>query len=355
MSDTEVPVLAEVRNRVGHLALNRPVGLNALTLQMIRITWRQLHAWESDPEIVAVVLRANGEKAFCAGGDIRSLYDSYQAGDDLHHVFLEEKYSLDQYIHGYPKPIVALMDGFVLGGGMGLVQGTALRVVTERVKMGMPETSIGYFPDVGGSNFLPRLPGELGLYLGITGIQIRAADALYARLADWCLPSERISEFDRRLDQISWGYAPREILAGLLSSLASNRLLGAELKSLHPAIDEHFTQPDLSAIRASLQAERRPEYQDWAEQTVELLNNRSPLAMSATLKLLRLGRTLSLANCFELELHLERQWFAKGDLIEGVRALLIDKDKTPRWNPPTLEQLDTNRVNEFFDGFQPAT
>ncbi|HBO0349214.1 TPA: enoyl-CoA hydratase/isomerase family protein [Pseudomonas aeruginosa] len=354
MTDNESPVLASVRNRVGHLTLNRPAGLNALTLQMVRIMWHQLQAWESEPEVLAVVLRASGEKAFCAGGDIRALYDSYQTGDDKHHIFLEEKYALDQYIHGYSKPTVALMDGFVLGGGMGLVQGTALRVVTERVKMGMPETSIGYFPDVGGSYFLPRLPGELGLYLGITGVQIRAADALYARLADWCLPSEQIPEFDRRLDQVSWAHPPREILAGLLSSLASNRLLGAELKALHPAINEHFAQPELAAILASLQAENRAEYQDWAEQTVELLNNRSPLAISATLKLLRLGRTLSLANCFELELHLERQWFAKGDLMEGVRALLIDKDKTPRWNPPTLEQLDASRVNEFFDGFQPA-
>ncbi|MCL6691337.1 enoyl-CoA hydratase/isomerase family protein [Pseudomonas sp. R3.Fl] len=354
MSDAEAPVLVEVRNRVGHLTLNRPAGLNALTLPMIRILQQQLQAWADDQAILAVVLRANGEKAFCAGGDIRALYDSYRAGTDLQHIFFEEEYALDQYIHGYPKPIVALMDGFVLGGGMGLVQGAALRVVTERVKMGMPETGIGYFPDVGGSYFLPRLPGELGLYLGITGIQIRAADALYARLADWCLPSAQISEFDRRLDQIIWVHPPRETLAGLLSSLANNRLPGAELKTLHPAIDKHFAQPDLAAVRASLQAESRPEYQDWAEQTVALLNNRSPLAISTTLKLLRLGRTLSLANCFELELHLDRQWFAKGDLMEGVRALLIDKDKTPRWNPPTLEQLDASRVDEFFDGFQPA-
>ncbi|MDH1440410.1 enoyl-CoA hydratase/isomerase family protein [Pseudomonas sp. GD03721] len=354
MSDAEAPVLAEARNRVGHLTLNRPAGLNALTLPMIRILWQQLQAWEDDPTILAVVLRANGEKAFCAGGDIRALYDSYRAGDDLHHIFFEEEYALDQYIHDYPKPIVALMDGFVLGGGMGLVQGAALRVVTERVKMGMPETGIGYFPDVGGSYFLPRLPGELGFYLGITGIQVRATDALYARLADWCLPSEQLAEFERCLDHMTWTGHPHESLSSLLATLASNRLTGAELKALRPAIDEHFALPDLPAIRASLQAESRPEYQDWAEQTVKLLDSRSPLAMSVTLELLRRGRTLSLANCFELELHLDRQWFAKGDLMEGVRALIVDKDKSPRWNPPTLEQLENKRVSEFFNGFQPT-
>ncbi|MGE6688862.1 enoyl-CoA hydratase/isomerase family protein [Stutzerimonas stutzeri] len=352
MSEADAPVLAEVHNRVGYLTLNRPAGLNALTLQMIRILWQQLQAWEDDPTIIAVVLRADGEKAFCAGGDIRALYDSYRADDDLYRIFFEEEYALDQYIHGYPKPIVALMDGFVLGGGMGLVQGAALRVVTERVKMGMPETGIGYFPDVGGSYFLPRLPGELGVYLGITGSQVRAADALYARLADWCLPSERIAEFDRVLERIDWTSHPHEDLRNLLSSLASNRLPGAELKALRPAIDEYFSLPDLPAIRASLLEESRPEYQDWAEETVKLIDSRSPLAMAVTLELLRRGRTMALGECFELELHLDRQWFAKGDIMEGVRALIVDKDKTPHWNPPTLAELVPERVQALFAGFR---
>ncbi|AYC31559.1 enoyl-CoA hydratase/isomerase family protein [Pseudomonas cavernae] len=355
MSESAATVLATVRNRIGHLTLNRPDGLNALTLPMIRALSQQLRAWAVDPTVVAVVLRASGEKAFCAGGDIRALHDSFRAGDDLHTVFFEEEYALDQNIHAYPKPLVALMDGFVLGGGMGLAQGAALRVVTERVRMGMPETGIGYFPDVGGSYFLSRLPGELGLYLGITGVQIRAADALHARLADWCLPSELLAEFDRCLDQLSWTTHPQESLRTLLATLASNQLPGAELKALQPAIDAHFAQADLPAIRAALLAETRPEFQDWAAQTAKLLDSRSPLAMSVTLELLRRGRQLPLSDCFELELHLDRQWFAKGDIIEGVRALLIDKDKTPRWNPPTLAQLDAERVNDFFSGFQAAS
>ncbi|HUE94750.1 enoyl-CoA hydratase/isomerase family protein [Pseudomonas sp.] len=354
MSDIEAPVLAQVRNRIGHLTLNRPAGLNALTLPMVRLLLQQLHAWEQNPEIVAVVLRAAGEKAFCAGGDIRMLYDSHKSGDNKHEIFLEEEYALDEYIHTYSKPIVALMDGFVLGGGMGLVQGATLRVITERTRMGMPEVAIGFYPDVAGSYFLPRLPGELGIYLGVSGLQVRAADALYARLADWCITSEQIADLDRCLDGMSWTHHPREALCTLLATLAVSQLPGSELKALRPAIDEYFALPDLPSIRAALLTESRPQFQDWAEETIKVLDSRSPLAMAVTLELLRRGRNLPLADCFAQELHLDYQWFDQGELMEGVRALLIDKDKNPRWNPPTLAELDPARVQAFFAGFKPA-
>lgn len=342
------PVLAEVRNRIGHLTLNRPQGLNALNLDMVRLLQRQLSAWADDGQILAVVLRGAGEKAFCAGGDIRALYDSYQAGDDQWQRFFEEEYALDQYIHAYPKPFLALVDGFVLGGGMGLMQGAALRVITERTRMGMPETAIGYFPDVGSSHFLSRLSGELGTYLGVTGNQIRAADALYAGLADWCLPSEQLAEFDRCLDNLSWNTPARETLRTLLATLASRTLPGAELKALHPAIEQHFAQDSIAAIRASLQGETREAFRAWAEDTLKVLDSRSPLALCVTLELLRRGRQLSLAECFAQELHLDRQWFAAGDFIEGVRALIVDKDKNPRWNPPHLEAVDPAQVQRLF-------
>ncbi|MCM2321424.1 MAG: enoyl-CoA hydratase/isomerase family protein [Pseudomonas sp.] len=352
MSNAELPVLAEVRNRIGQLTLNRPAGLNALNLEMIRLLWQQLQAWEHDAQVLAVVLRGNGEEAFCAGGDIRALYDSYKAGDGEHQTFFEEEYALDQYIHGYSKPLIALMDGFVLGGGMGLVQGASLRVITERVRMGMPEVGIGYFPDVGGSYFLSRLPGELGIYLGVTGSQVRAADALYTGLADWCLSSEQLPELDRCLDNLAWNTHPREALRTLLATLGTSRMPGAELKAWRAAIDQYFALPDLPSIRAALVAESRPELLDWAEETVKLLDSRSPLAMSVTLEMLRRGRQLSLADCFALELHLDRQWFAKGDIMEGVRALIVDKDKSPRWNPPSLAAVTTEHIDGFFAGFK---
>ncbi|UTW08147.1 enoyl-CoA hydratase/isomerase family protein [Pseudomonas benzenivorans] len=355
MSNILSCVLADVRNGVGHLTLNRPDDLNALTLPMVRQLFRYLGAWEKDSAIRAVVLRGAGNRAFCAGGDIRQLYESHRTGDNQHELFFEEEYALDEYLHNYPKPVLALMDGFVLGGGMGLAQAATLRVISERTRMGMPEVGIGFFPDVGGSYFLPRLPGELGLYLGVTGTQVRAADAIYSGLADYCLSSARFPELDKTLDQMTWSSAPLEDLNSLIKSLASEQVLGSELKAYRQAIDQYFNLPDLPTIRTALQSEERPELLDWAEETVRLLDSRSPLSMAVTLELLRRGRYLSLGDCFAMELHLSYQWFDKGDLIEGVRALIIDKDKNPQWNPPTLADLEPVGIQSFFRGFRPAT
>ncbi|MGZ9738651.1 enoyl-CoA hydratase/isomerase family protein [Pseudomonas sp. GNP012] len=344
-------VLAEVRNHIGHLTLNRPAGLNALTLDMVRNLHRQLDAWSQDPQVHAVVLRGAGEKAFCAGGDIRSLHDSFKSGDTLHEDFFVEEYALDLAIHHYRKPVLALMDGFVLGGGMGLVQGADLRVVTEKSRLAMPEVGIGYFPDVGGSYFLPRIPGELGIYLGVSGVQIRAADALYCGLADWYLESDKLGTLDEKLDQLEWHDSPLKDLQSLLATLAVQQLPNAPLSALRPAIDHFFAQPDVPSIVEQLRQVTVADSHAWAASTADLLETRSPLAMGVTLEMLRRGRELPLEQCFALELHLDRQWFERGDLIEGVRALLIDKDKTPRWNPPTLKALDAEHVASFFSGF----
>lgn len=345
-------VLAEVRNHVGHLTLNRPAGLNAITLEMVRSLSRQLQAWADDPTVYAVVLRGAGEKAFCAGGDIRSLYDSFKHGDTLHEDFFVEEYALDLAIHHYRKPVLALMDGFVLGGGMGLVQGADLRVVTERSRLAMPEVAIGYFPDVGGSYFLPRIPGELGIYLGVTGVQIRAADALYCGLADWYLDSAKLAVLEQKLDQLHWQDSPLKDLQGVLAKLAVQQLPDAPLEALRPAIDHFFALPDVPSIVEQLQAVTVADSHEWALTTANLMQTRSPLAMAVTLEMLRRGRHLPLEQCFALELHLDRQWFERGDLIEGVRALIIDKDKTPRWNPPTLRELDASHVESFFHDFK---
>ncbi|MNJ42554.1 2,3-dehydroadipyl-CoA hydratase [compost metagenome] len=332
------------------MTLNRPAGLNALTLDMVRSLQRQLDAWAADTQVHAVVLRGEGPKGFCAGGDIRSLYDSYKAGDSLHRDFFVEEYALDLCIHHYRKPILALMDGFTLGGGMGLAQGAELRVVTERSRLAMPEVGIGYFPDVGGSYFLSRVPGELGTYLGVSGVQVQAADALYCGLADWYLDSSKLAQLDERLDTLSFSEHPLKDLQGVLSKLGTQALEDAPLARLRPAIDHFFALPDVSSIVEQLRAVTVADSHEWALKTAELLETRSPLAMAVTLEMLRRGRHLSLEDCFKMELHLDQQWFDHGDLIEGVRALIIDKDKQPRWNPPTLAGLSRKRVDQFFEG-----
>jgi len=344
-------ILSEVRNHIGYLTLNRPAGLNAITLDMVRLMTTRLQAWADDPRVYAVVLRGSGDKAFCAGGDIRSLYDSFKAGDTLHEDFFVEEYALDLILHHYPKPVLALMDGFVLGGGMGLVQGADLRVVTERSRLAMPEVAIGYFPDVGGSYFLPRIPGELGIYLGVTGVQIRAADALYCGLADWYLDSTRLTELAQRLDSLQWRDSPLKDLQGVLAQLAVQQLPDPPLAALRPAIDHFFALPDVPSIVEQLQQVTVADSHDWGRATADLMQTRSPLAMAVTLQMLRRGRHLRLEQCFALELHLDRQWFARGDLIEGVRALIIDKDKKPQWNPSTVHALDASHVESFFRDF----
>ncbi|MBA1202622.1 enoyl-CoA hydratase/isomerase family protein [Pseudomonas capeferrum] len=343
-------VLVEVRNHVGHLTLNRPSGLNALTLDMVRSLRHHLERWADDPQVHAVMLRGAGPKGFCAGGDIRALHDSFKAGDRLHTDFFVEEYDLDLRIHRYCKPVMALMDGFTLGGGMGLAQGADLRIVTERSRLGMPEVGIGYFPDVGGSYFLSRVPGELGTYLGLTGTQIQAADALYCGLANWYVDSGKLAALDAGLDRLTFGEHPLKDLQGLLAKLGSQALTNAPLDKLRPVIDHFFAQADVSSIVEQLRAVRIGDSHQWALDTADQLETRSPLAMAVTLEMLRRGRHMSLEDCFAMELHLDQQWFEFGDIIEGVRALIIDKDKQPRWNPPTLAGLTRQRTEQFFEG-----
>lgn len=343
-------VRAEVRNHIGHLTLDRPAELNAIDLNMVRALQAQLDAWAGDESVYAVVLRGAGEKAFCAGGDIRSLYQSHETGQNLHQAFFAEEYALDLTIHRYRKPVVALMDGIVLGGGLGLVQGADLRVVTERSRLGMPEVAIGYFPDVGASYFLPRIPGELGIYLGLTGLQIGAADALYCGLANWYLHSVVLNELDRRLDSLQWQGQPLKDLQSALAKIASQHLPGPGLEKLRPAIDHFFARPDVTSIIEQLREVTVADTHAWALSTAALMETRSPVAMAVTLEMLRRGRHLALEECFALELHLDRQWFDRGDIMEGVRALIIDKDKKPQWNPPSVQALSAEHVQSFFSG-----
>ncbi|WP_122563676.1 enoyl-CoA hydratase/isomerase family protein [Pseudomonas viridiflava] len=343
-------ILVEVRNHIGHLTLNRPAGLNALDLEMVRTLRKQLDAWADDEGVYAVVLRGAGGKAFCAGGDIRSLYESHRNGLDSHQMFFAEEYALDLTIHGYRKPVMALMDGLVLGGGMGLVQGADLRVVTERTRLGMPEVAIGYFPDVGGSYFLSRLPGEIGTWLGVTGSQIGAADALYCGLANWSMNSEMLPRLDHMLDHLKWKSTPLKDLQGAMAKLGTQRLPYPPLELLRPAIDHFFGLPDIPSILEQLQEVTIADTRQWALDTVKRMQGHSPLAMAVTLELLNRGRHLSLHACFAMELHLDRQWFERGDLIEGIRALIIDKDKKPRWKHDRVQDVSAAHVESFFSG-----
>ena len=308
-------ILAAIRSGVATVTLNRPQALNALTIGMLDALTEWFDAWERDDRVRVILMRGAGEKAFCAGGDIRALHDAFKSNAEVYR-FFEVEYTLDERIYNFPKPVVALIDGIVMGGGMGLAQGARLRLVGERTRMAMPETAIGLFPDVGGSYFLSRLAGELGIYLALVGPTLKAADAIYCGLADQYV-----------------GVAP---------------MGEPELEKLRPAIDRHFGLDSIEAIVASLEAERDPAYADFAKKALERLAKSSPTMLKVTLEQIRRGAKLDLAGCFRMERSLIRAAFEQGDFIEGVRALVIDKDNAPKWKPPTLREVRPTSVERFF-------
>jgi enoyl-CoA hydratase/carnithine racemase len=341
-------VLSETRNHIAFITLNRPGALNALSLGMIE----QLHAWllrhAADPDIYAVLLRGAGEKAFCAGGDMRAATQSYKTGGSLHHEFFAAEYPVDFLLYSYPKPYAVLMDGITLGGGMGLSQGSRLRIVGERTRMAMPEVGIGFFPDVGASFFLSRLAGKLGVYLALTGLQIRGADALYCQLADLYLPPPAVASLTEDLSKLQWRDDPASDIRVFLQARAEKDVLKPSLVGLREAIDAHFSHPTVPKILASLEAERRGEYAAWARETAKLMRSRSPTMLSVTLRQLQRGAGLNLAACFRMELGMAAHSFEQGDVLEGVRAVLIDKDNAPRWRPSRIEEVTDAMVEEFF-------
>lgn len=353
---SEGHVLAERRGALGVITLNRPGALNALSLPMIRdITSLLLH-WRADAQVAAVLLQGTSRDgkppAFCAGGDIRFFHQAVLAGDPRLEDFFTEEYALNHLIHHHSKPIVAVMDGVCMGGGMGLSQGAALRIVTEHSKLAMPETQIGLFPDVGGGWFLARCPGHLGEYLALTGQVLTASDALHAGLADVMVPAARLP-------------AMAEALAGLpqpqtdqLHACArgfAEPVSGAPLAAQQAALDAHFSLPTLADIVAALARDHSP----LAQQTLTALHKRSPLMLSVTLTQVRRARHLTLAEALRLERGLVRHCFHQrpgtaSETVEGIRALVIDKDHRPRWNPLHLDDVTAEMVAAFFVSPWPA-
>jgi enoyl-CoA hydratase/carnithine racemase len=341
-------IVRQTRNHVAFITLNRPHALNALSYGMIAALRGELARCAHDPEVRAVLMRGAGEKAFCAGGDIRALYRSFKESGSLHHDFFAAEYALDYLLYGYPKPYIALMDGITMGGGMGLAQPSTLRVVGERTRIAMPEVGIGLFPDVGAGYFLSRLPGSLGPYLALTGLQIGGVDAVYARLADVYLPPTAIASLADDLNVVAWSDDSDETVRRLILARAALDLPAPSLSVLRPAIDRHFSQGSLRGILDSLDAENRTDLHDWARETARLMRTRSPTMLRVTLEQLERGRTLPLADCFRMELGIVEQCFEQGDFMEGIRALLIDRDNLPRWNPATLEEVSDASVQAFF-------
>ncbi|MEW2130947.1 enoyl-CoA hydratase/isomerase family protein [Streptomyces sp. NPDC005435] len=337
MSGDEEPVLLRTAGRAGHVVLNRPRALNALNHTMVRLVDDALTAWEDDPAVETVVVTGAGERGLCAGGDIRAVHDDARDGDGTASAaFWRDEYRLNARIARYPKPYVALMDGIVMGGGVGISAHGSVRVVTERSRVAMPETGIGFVPDVGGTHLLARAPGELGTYLALTGLPVGAGDALLCGLADHYLPSGSVPAF---LDDLAALPAEEAVARHVQPSPAG------ELAGHREWIDACFAAGTVEEILRRLLAHDDPA----AKETAQTLLTRSPSALKATLASLRRARRLgTLEAVLDQEFRVSCALLTHPDLVEGVRAQIIDKDRDPHWSPATLAEVTDADVERLF-------
>jgi len=367
MSSENAPVIfdeltTENGFKIGHATLTKPASLNALDLPMINLLTPQLEKWQQDPKIAMVILDESGERAFCAGGDIVSMYKSMQdwgavkENPDAKNSyalqnFFTQEYQLDYLIHMFSKPILVWGNGIIMGGGLGLMSGGSHRVVTETSRIAMPEISIGLYPDVGGSYFLNKMPAGCGLFLGLTGAFINAADAIYSNLADYFVPHDAQQALFDRLLAANW---QQDVLHQTLSSICDD---------FHTLHSEQLPQGNLieyqdwfTSLATKTDASQAAEYimsvnaedNKWLSKAQKTLSAGSPITANLVFEQLRRGKDMTLAECFQMELGLSCKCGEFGEFQEGVRALLIEKDHQPNWRFKSVDQVPKDTIDYFF-------
>ncbi len=346
ISDTtaaEAETLVERHGALGRIRLNRPKALNSLTLKMVRDIGAALDDFEQDSAVAAVLVTGEGERGLCAGGDIRAIYDGGKTGSELPETFWREEYTLNARIGRYPKPYIVVMDGIVMGGGVGISVYGSHRIVTERTRFAMPETGIGFFPDVGASWFLTRRPSELGTYVGLTGEPLGAADAILVGLADVFVRSERLPALTETLASLPAG-STRETISTTIAGFSEAPPAGV-LEPQQEAIDRLFAFGTIEDILEALRRDGSP----FVEKILPVLSAKSPLSLNVTLRLLRLGqKTDRLEDCLEREFTATAAVLRSHDFYEGVRAAVIDKDRNPQWRPARLADVTAADVDAYF-------
>lgn len=359
MSDSSVvfeylPVAGD--RAIGVARLNRPRQLNALNLDMCRLLLARLGEWASDESVVAVMLEGAGEKGFCAGGDVAEVVKHIRAGGPRRFVygdaFFTVEYQLDLLIHRFPKPLVAWVHGVCMGGGVGLIAGASHRIVSEGVRLAMPEIHIGLFPDVGGGWFLNRVPGAAGRVMALTGLMLNEADVLHAGLADWFVPAELQPDLRVAMSALDWtgdAVSDRAALTRLCAGFHHRARAGLPLSRLRQYADAlRFIgmQPDVESLAASLAAAARED--PWFSAPAEALSAGSPTAARVSFEYLRRTASLSIAEVLEMDRILAAQFQRHPDFPEGVRALLIDKDRQPRWSLSRHDEVPQRLVDAHF-------
>ncbi len=342
-------VLFERRGRLGLVTLNRPQAMNALTHGMALALEKQIDVWHDDDDIAVVAVRGAGDRAFAAGGDIRALYDAGREDGSRNFQFFADEYRLNTKIKRYLKPYVGLMDGVVMGGGVGVSIHGQRRVAGDRTSFAMPETGIGLFPDVGATYFLPRLPGRTGLWLGLTGARLKTADAVACGICDVYVPSDRTDELIDALAHVApAGRQPLEVVDDALAAFARAPAAGPDARTVldahGEAIDRCFGADSVEAVLAALKAEG----DDWAAAQRAAILTKSPSSTRIAFRQIRAGARLDFEDCMRLEYRLARYCMTHPDFYEGVRAVIIDKDNAPRWQPATLAAATDEHVAQAF-------
>jgi enoyl-CoA hydratase len=343
MNDRSEPeILFDRRGAAAIVTVNRPQALNALTLTMIRELRAKLNAWWDDPAVSRVVVIAAGERAFSAGGDLREIYDHGRAGRFSEALaFFREEYELNAVIKGYPKPYIALINGIVMGGGVGISVHGSHRIAGERFLFAMPEVGIGFFPDVGGTWFLPRLAGEIGTYCALTCERLKMADAVGAGVATHHVPAARHSDL---LDALC-GSAPVDTIIATFSQPVGQ----GDAYARRSAIDRLFAGAAVEDILARLDAEATGGANaEWAARAAKAMRTMPPLSLKIALEQMRRGRNWSFARCMQTEFRIVSRILLGHDFYEGVRAVIIDKDNRPRWQPDRLAEVSAAEVERHF-------
>lgn len=341
-------ILFARENHIGIVTLNRAQALNALTFPMIVALQQQLQAWQEDDAIHAVVVCAAGDRAFCAGGDVRAIYNLGPAPDPQKMDFFGQEYHLNQFIHDFPKPYIAMMDGITMGGGVGISLHGSHPVASERFVFAMPETGIGFYPDIGASHLLSNCLDHFGVYLGLTGSRLNATDAHALGLVKHIIPSEQFTVVLASLIETDLSADPMQRVSDVLETF-SRPVSSVGIDAIAPWVNACFQHSDMESILAALDNNTT----NWHRNTRDVLAKKSPLSLKVTLAQLQKAKLMSLAACLQMDYCLTWHFMHDHDFFEGVRALLVDKDNTPHWQPQTLGEATESMVSAYFRSCSP--
>lgn len=328
---------------LGQIILNRPTALNALTQNMIQQISAQLTHWSVDNHIKAVIIQGAGDRAFCAGGDIRKLHDIGKTKPAEALTFFYDEYRLNYQIKCFNKPYISFLDGITMGGGAGVSVHGSHRIATERFLFAMPETGIGFFTDIGASHFLSHCPEYTGIYCGLTGARIKAADAHYMGIINYIIPHTQVENVINTLAETAFSHAEKHRVCEILQQF--------ETAPEHPPISEHineiencFNAKSVEEIVTLLHKNNT----DWCQETARILLTKSPTSLKVVLEQLNRGKHLDFAKCMQMEYGLVQHFLHGHDLYEGIRAVLVDKDQHPKWNPAKLEEVTNETIQAYF-------